>query len=288
MDLEHHLAPQSAPPGMADPSSNAVFASMAALSAPIGLACVKLLADLPATLRAGCWAALHADARRPRDGGDARDLGRDGAHPCANSSDFNCCNTTCGVNECTKPRARRRWSARRDACRSTRARDATEEVTIWTQSEHSPRIFVNEWPLSQSLPRDSILHGKSSKGRGVLHSDAVCRTNRSGSVAATGSAPQRGGRTPQAGPLERSMARRWPEPSVFVSSRATALVEPGNLLRAFEVSAVKPDHALVELGAVIVGTAPRRQSPDEITLYDSVRLGLQDLAIWASALRYGP
>ena len=42
--------------------------------------------------------------------------------------------------------------------------------------------------------------------------------------------------------------------------------------------------AITELGAVINGTAPGRQSDDQITLFDGTGVGLQDLAVAASVV----
>ncbi|MEO6605956.1 MAG: hypothetical protein ABIN55_10110 [Aeromicrobium sp.] len=47
---------------------------------------------------------------------------------------------------------------------------------------------------------------------------------------------------------------------LFVESRATALVEPGNFFGAFVGGALKPDNALVEPGAVFVGIAGESKS----------------------------
>ena len=41
---------------------------------------------------------------------------------------------------------------------------------------------------------------------------------------------------------------------------------------------------MTELGAVLAGEAPGRQSPEEITIFDSTGLAIQDLAIAIAAL----
>ncbi len=56
----------------------------------------------------------------------------------------------------------------------------------------------------------------------------------------------------------------------------------GDLVHAVEAGAVERG-AVTELGAVLLGDAAGRQSPDEITAFDSTGLAIQDLAIAVAA-----
>jgi ornithine cyclodeaminase/alanine dehydrogenase-like protein (mu-crystallin family) len=56
----------------------------------------------------------------------------------------------------------------------------------------------------------------------------------------------------------------------------------GDLVHAFEAGAVERG-AVTELGAVLLEQAPGRRSPDEITVFDSTGLAIQDLAIAVAA-----
>jgi ornithine cyclodeaminase/alanine dehydrogenase-like protein (mu-crystallin family) len=56
----------------------------------------------------------------------------------------------------------------------------------------------------------------------------------------------------------------------------------GELAHAVQVGAITQDEA-TELGAVLAGQAPGRQSPGEITIFDSTGLAIQDLAIALAA-----
>jgi alanine dehydrogenase len=70
--------------------------------------------------------------------------------------------------------------------------------------------------------------------------------------------------------------------ALFVESRAVALAPPPSgaveLLRAIEAGRITEDHVRAEIGEVVAGTAPGRESPDEITLYKSVGVAVQDAA----------
>jgi ornithine cyclodeaminase/alanine dehydrogenase-like protein (mu-crystallin family) len=57
----------------------------------------------------------------------------------------------------------------------------------------------------------------------------------------------------------------------------------GDLAHAVEAGKITRDD-VTELGAVLAGDAPGRQSPDDITIFDSTGLAIQDLAIALAAM----
>lgn len=58
----------------------------------------------------------------------------------------------------------------------------------------------------------------------------------------------------------------------------------GDLTRAVEAGAIGRDD-VTELGDVLAATAPGRQSGDDITIFDSTGLAIQDLGIALAAYR---
>jgi len=64
---------------------------------------------------------------------------------------------------------------------------------------------------------------------------------------------------------------------VFVDSRASAETEAGDLILAMREGAIGPGHIVAELGEVVAGTAGRR-SDEEITLFKSLGLAVEDVA----------
>ena len=54
--------------------------------------------------------------------------------------------------------------------------------------------------------------------------------------------------------------------------------EAGELLFAMEAGAVREDHIQGELGDLLLGKAPGRRSAQEITLFKSLGLAIEDLA----------
>jgi ornithine cyclodeaminase/alanine dehydrogenase len=65
---------------------------------------------------------------------------------------------------------------------------------------------------------------------------------------------------------------------VCVDSREELGLEAGNLLQALETGTILPE-AVRELGQVITGQVKGRQSPEDITLFSSQGIALEDLAV---------
>lgn len=66
--------------------------------------------------------------------------------------------------------------------------------------------------------------------------------------------------------------------SLFVDRRESAFNEAGDYLIAAAEGAIGPEHIRAELGDILTGGHPGRTSPDEITLFKSLGLGIEDLA----------
>jgi ornithine cyclodeaminase len=66
--------------------------------------------------------------------------------------------------------------------------------------------------------------------------------------------------------------------ALFVDRRESTLNEAGDYLFAMRDGAIGPEHIRAELGELLVGGVPGRTSPDEITLFKSLGLAVEDLA----------
>lgn len=71
---------------------------------------------------------------------------------------------------------------------------------------------------------------------------------------------------------------------LFVDRRESALNESGDYLFAAREGAISPDHIVAELGELLIGVAAGRRDADELTVFKSLGLAVQDLA--AAALVY--
>lgn len=66
--------------------------------------------------------------------------------------------------------------------------------------------------------------------------------------------------------------------SLFVDRRESAVNESGDYLSALREGAITEGHIRAEIGEVLLGKAPGRQGRDEITLFKSLGLAIEDLA----------
>jgi ornithine cyclodeaminase len=66
--------------------------------------------------------------------------------------------------------------------------------------------------------------------------------------------------------------------SLFVDRRESTLNEAGDYLFAAREGAIGPDHIKAEIGELLIGQAQGRSSADEITLFKSLGLAVEDLA----------
>ena len=71
---------------------------------------------------------------------------------------------------------------------------------------------------------------------------------------------------------------------VFVDRRESAENEAGDYRLAVREGAIPTDHIRAEVGEVLIGKAPGRSEPDEITLFKSLGLAVEDL--WSAAHVY--
>ena len=66
--------------------------------------------------------------------------------------------------------------------------------------------------------------------------------------------------------------------TVFVDSREAIMAECGDVLLALAEKSITPDHVQAEIGEVLATTKPGRTTTDEVTLYKSVGIAIQDVA----------
>ena len=66
--------------------------------------------------------------------------------------------------------------------------------------------------------------------------------------------------------------------TLFVDRRESTLNEAGDYRRTVEEQGIGPDHIVAELGEVIAGLHPGRSSDDELTVFKSMGIAVEDLA----------
>jgi ornithine cyclodeaminase len=73
--------------------------------------------------------------------------------------------------------------------------------------------------------------------------------------------------------------------SLFVDRRESVLNESGDFLSAQQEGLVGPDSIRAEIGEVVIGQHPGRTSSEEITLFKSLGIGIEDVAAARHAFR---
>lgn len=66
--------------------------------------------------------------------------------------------------------------------------------------------------------------------------------------------------------------------SLFVDRRESTINESGDYLGAVRQAGIGPDHIRAEIGELLIGSHPGRTSPDEVTLFKSLGIAVEDLA----------
>lgn len=73
--------------------------------------------------------------------------------------------------------------------------------------------------------------------------------------------------------------------ALFVDRRESTLNEAGDYLVAARDGAIGPEHIRAELGELLLGTGEGRRSPEELTVFKSLGLAVEDLAAAEHVLR---
>jgi ornithine cyclodeaminase len=91
-----------------------------------------------------------------------------------------------------------------------------------------------------------------------------------------------GSYTPEMQEVDPDTVRRA---RVIVDSRAACLAEAGDLIIPIQQGIITQEHIYAELGEIINGVKPARESPRDITFFKSVGNAVQDAAVAGHALR---
>ncbi len=65
---------------------------------------------------------------------------------------------------------------------------------------------------------------------------------------------------------------------LFVDSRAAALVESGDIVMAITEGLFGPDHIAGEIGELVLGRVPGRQNDDQVTVFKSLGMAVEDVS----------
>jgi ornithine cyclodeaminase/alanine dehydrogenase-like protein (mu-crystallin family) len=161
---------------------------------------------------------------------------------------------------------------------SMRAVRPLRRVRVWSRSRAGAERFAREESAAAGVPIEVAAGGEDA----VRGADLVCTTTASKEPVLRGAWLSPGAHVnavgscfPTSRELDGEAVRRA---RFYTDCRESCLNEAGDFLMARDEGAVGEGHLLGELGEVLLGRAPGRLSRDDITVYESLGVAVEDLA----------
>lgn len=162
-----------------------------------------------------------------------------------------------------------------------------ESVRVYGRDSSSLRAFVSEMAGRGRVPPD--IQVAKTPAEAVARADIIC-------TATTSSTPVFADRDLRTGvhingigsysPLTAEIPHRTLARSLLVvDSRSSALTEAGDLIQAIAQGVITPEHIRAELGDLVLGRVEGRSAPDQITVFKSVGIAVQDAVAASIALK---
>ena len=152
-----------------------------------------------------------------------------------------------------------------------------EEATVYSPSGTSAQAFAKE--MSQRL--GISVTASDSPEDCVAGAEIVCTATSSLSPVIPNTSIQAGTHINAVGAFRPDMAELPPELirrcQVVVDHVESALEEAGDLLQPMEAGLIHQSHFATELGDIVLGHVAGRESTDQITVFKSVGVAIQDL-----------
>jgi ornithine cyclodeaminase len=146
------------------------------------------------------------------------------------------------------------------------------EIRLWSRGAERARALAEETGATLAASAEEALAG----------ADVVCTTTSSREpivslpmLAAGAHVNAVGSSIPTTRELDSATVAAA---SLFVDRRESTLNEAGDYLLAVEEQEIGPGHIRAELGEVLEGTHPGRTGDDELTLFKSLGIAVEDLA----------
>lgn len=150
-------------------------------------------------------------------------------------------------------------------------------LRVWSRNASHAESLVG---VARTLGLDAS--ASSSCADAVRDADIVCTTTSARSPVLEGRWLSPGTHVNAIGASQASARELDSEVVIrsrlYVDRRESALKEPGDILVPLGDGDIGPDHIVGEIGELLIGRASGRRTPDEITLFKSLGLAVEDLA----------
>lgn len=148
-----------------------------------------------------------------------------------------------------------------------------EQIKIAARSMESAERLAAEWPLAVAV---------DTAEEALRDADVVCTVTSSAEPVVLGEWLKPGAHVNAVGaclPTVRELdGDAVARATLFVDRRESCEHEAGDYLLAVEEGVIGADHIRAELGEVLAGEVPGRTSEEEITVFESLGLAVEDLA----------
>jgi ornithine cyclodeaminase len=153
-----------------------------------------------------------------------------------------------------------------------------ETAFVYDQNPDKVKTFIDELKGRGLIPMD--LRAASEAREAVEYADIICTATTSQQPVFEDSHVKPGTHISAVGSYTPDMqevpAETLQRARVFVDSRTACLEEAGDLIQPMRAGLFDESHICGELGEVVLGRIPGRQTPDEITYFKSVGIAVQD------------
>lgn len=166
------------------------------------------------------------------------------------------------------------------------ARDV-HQVRVYDASREQAEALVDEMKGSDPIPSD--VQAAASPREAIAGASIVATATTSESPVFDGNDLAPGTHINGVGSWQPSMQEidelTIARAKIVVDHREAAWIEAGDLIIPRNKGLIDESHIHAELGEIVNGDRPGRESPDEITFFKSVGVGAQDAAVSAAILR---
>ncbi len=158
---------------------------------------------------------------------------------------------------------------------------------IYDSDLNKAHAFAEEMAGQSRIPRD--LRPASTAREAIRDADVICTATTSKSPVFSDTDLKAGAHISAIGSYTPEMVEVPPETiqraKVVVDSRSAVLAETGDLLQPIQSGLITEAHVFAELGEILLGKKPGRESKDEITYFKSVGIAVQDAMAAQLALK---
>jgi ornithine cyclodeaminase/alanine dehydrogenase-like protein (mu-crystallin family) len=153
------------------------------------------------------------------------------------------------------------------------------KVRAWSPTAEHLHRFAGECGIEPAVSAEAAVRGA---GVVVVATDSVSPVLESGWVSPGAHVVAIGACRPSQREIDSALVARA---ALFVDSRIAALVESGDIVQPIAEGRIDARHIRAELGQVVARTSPGRRSAEEVTLFKSLGLAIEDIAAAALACR---